>query len=270
MGCVPIVLLAWARVVPESPRFLQSKGREEEARAAYAWAMEIPVEQVAALPPIPEKASASYSVIFTKYPRQLLVVALGSFSFILGSFTVQSWGQTLLGQSFTFAPKTVATLFMFVSLGDLLGRLGSAWISDHIGRRWTMFGCGLIGAAGALVAALSTRMVHGDDVGSAGHIFFVGIFIIMMFGDGAFGILNAFGGEQFPTEARSTGLGLGYGIGAVAKVVGPYVVGALIGGSKLSADVVFLPFVVFAVLLFIGGVIYLFARETKGASLEDI
>jgi permease, major facilitator family len=113
-------------------------------------------------------------------------------------------------------------------------------------------------------------MVHGDDVGSAGHIFFVGIFIIMMFGDGAFGILNAFGGEQFPTEARSTGLGLGYGIGAVAKVVGPYVVGALIGNSDLTAEVVFLPFMIFAVLLLLGGVIYLFARETKGASLEDI
>ena len=270
VGCIPIILLAWARIIPESPRFLLMRGREQEARDAYAWAMEIPDDQVAELPALPKEISASYSVIFTKYPKQLLVVSLGSFCFILGSFTVQSWGQTLLGQSFTFAPKTVATLFMFVSLGDLLGRLGSAWISDHIGRRWTMFGYGLIGAAGALVAALSTRMVHGDDVGSAGHIFFAGIFIIMMFGDGAFGILNAFGGEQFPTEARSTGLGLGYGIGAVAKVVGPYVVGALIGGSKLSADVVFLPFVVFAVLLFIGGVIYLFARETKGASLEDI
>ena len=270
VGCIPIILLAWARIIPESPRFLLMRGREQEARDAYAWAMEIPDDQVAELPALPKEISASYSVIFTKYPKQLLVVSLGSFCFILGSFTVQSWGQTLLGQSFTFAPKTVATLFMFVSLGDLLGRLGSAWISDHIGRRWTMFGCGLIGAAGALVAALSTRMVHGDDVGSAGHIFFAGIFIIMMFGDGAFGILNAFGGEQFPTEARSTGLGLGYGIGAVAKVVGPYVVGALIGNSDLTAEVVFLPFMIFAVLLLLGGVIYLFARETKGASLEDI
>ncbi len=270
IGCIPIILLAWTKFIPESPRFLQSHGREDEARKAYAWAMEIPVEQVAALPPLPKETSASYSVIFSRYPRQLLVVALGSFCFILGSFTVQSWGQTLLGQSFKFDAGTVATLFMLVSLGDLLGRLGSAWISDRIGRRWTMLGCGVIGAIGALIAALSTLMVHDGQIGNAGIVFFVGIFIVMTFGDGAFGILNAFGGEQFPTEARSTGLGLGYGIGAVAKVVGPYFVGALMGQDQPTVEVVFLPFVIFAVLLLVGGVTYLFARETKGESLEAI
>lgn len=271
IGCIPIVLIAWARMVPESPRFLQSQGREREAKEAYAWAMEIPVDQVADLPQLPtQQKSASYTVIFTKYPRELLVVSLGSFCFILGSFTVQSWGQTLLGQSFKFNVDMVTNLFILVSLGDLLGRLGSAWISDKIGRRWTMFGCGMIGAIGALIAALSTRMVHGDEIGNAGYIFFAGILIVMVFGDGAFGILNAFGGEQFPTEARSTGLGLGYGIGAIAKVIGPYFVGALIGSEKLSAQVVFLPFLIFAILLFLGGFIYLFARETKGESLENI
>ena len=274
IGCVPILLLLWARVVPESPRFLQTSGREDEARRAYAWAMEIPEEQVAALPEIAEETSASYSVVFHKYPKSLVVVALGSFCFILGSFTVQSWGQTLLGQSFKFDAGHVATLFMLVSLADLLGRLGSAWLSDRIGRRWTMFSFGLIGAIGAFIAAFSTRMVDSgsgvDQVHHAGYVFFLGIIIVMAFGDGAFGILNAFGGEQFPTEARSTGLGLGYGIGAIAKIVGPYFVGALVGSGDLNTEVVFLPFLIFAVLLLLGGVTYLFAHETKGESLESI
>lgn len=274
VGCLPVILLAWTRIVPESPRFLQSHDREQEAREAYAWAMEIPADGVAALPPLATERSASYSVIFSKYPRQLLIVTLGSFCFILGSFTVQSWGQSLLGGSFKFESGLVTWLFVAVALADLLGRLGSAWISDRIGRRWTMFGCGLLGGIGAVVAAYSTTLVDSEssvaDIQSAGYVFFAGILIIMAFGDGAFGILNAFGGEQFPTEARSTGLGLGYGIGASAKVFGPYLMGALMGKDKPTVDVVFLPFVLFAVMLVLGGVVYLFAKETKGASLEDI
>jgi MFS transporter, putative metabolite:H+ symporter len=264
LGVIPVFLLVWLRMVPESPRFLQSKGRTDEAKKSYAWAMDIPVEEVGSLPVIETVTKSSYSLIFSKYRRSLVIITLGSFAFILGSFTVQSWGQTLLKDGFGYTAAAVGGLFTWVSLADVAGRLSSAWLADRIGRRWVMFSFGLLGAVGCLVAAFA----------HSGTVFFIGILITMMFGDGAFGILNAFGAEQFPNEARSTGLGLGYGIGATAKIFGPALMGALIGGSMIkqnvTLDAVPPAFILFAVLLVAGAVTYLFAKETRAVSLEKI
>ncbi|MBE6478680.1 MAG: MFS transporter [Propionibacteriaceae bacterium] len=268
LGALPVFLLIWIRAVPESPRFLQTKGRLDEARASLAWALEIPVEELGSLPEVKQEASASYGTLLRKHLKPLVIVTLGSFCFILGSFTVQSWGQTLLQTGYAKSASTVGSLFMVVSLADLLGRLGSAWLADRIGRRWTMFLYGLIGAAGSLVVAFSAHLQ------ASWVIFFIGILVTMGFGDGAFGILNAFGGEQFPNEVRSTGLGLGYGIGSSAKIFGPALMGAMIGGNavqqNVTLDAVFPAFLLFAGLLLLGGVIYLFAKETKGVALEEI
>jgi putative MFS transporter len=270
LGVIPIFLLLWLRMVPESPRFLQSRGRTAEARNALAWALEFPVERLGALPEIKSIQSASYSIIFSKYLRSLVIITLGSFCFILGSAVIQSWGQSILGSGYKFGPGMIGALFMVVSLGDLLGRLSSAWLADRIGRRWTLFGYGLVGALGLLLAAASAMIARAaGDVSTAGWIFFVGILIAMTFGDGAFGILNAFGAEQFPNEARSTGLGLGYGIGATAKVFGPALLGSLFG-TTVTLDSIPPAFTLFAVLLVLGGITYLFAKETKGVSLDSI
>lgn len=268
LGAIPVFLLVWIRFVPESPRFLQSHGRDKEAREALAWALDIPADDIGDLPAVEHVQDASYSLVFGKYRKSLLIVSLGSFCFILGSFTIQSWGQTLLKTGFGKSPEQVGTLFMFVSLADLIGRFLSAWLADRIGRRATMLSFGLIGAGGTLIIALSARLGWGWQ------IFFVGVLIAMAFADGAFGILNAFGAEQFPNEARSTGLGLGYGIGATAKIIGPALMGLMVGGSavkqNVTLDAVFPAFVLFAVLLIIGGMTYMFARETRGTSLDKI
>jgi MFS transporter, putative metabolite:H+ symporter len=271
LGAIPIFLLIWLRLVPESPRFLQARGRTDEARKALAWALELPVDQVGALPEVRSAQAASYSLVFGKYLRSLVIITIGSFCFILGSSVIQSWGQSILGSGYKFSPGMVGGLFMLVSLGDLLGRLSSAWLADRIGRRFTMLGFGLVGAVGLLIAAGSVMIAQAAswDPSTAGWVFFAGILVAMTFGDGAFGILNAFGAEQFPNEARSTGLGLGYGIGASAKVFGPALLGAMFG-AKVSLGSIPPAFTLFAGLLVLGGITYLFARETKGKSLEAI
>jgi putative MFS transporter len=215
--------------------------------------------------------SASYSLIFSKYLRSLVIITIGSFCFILGASVIQSWGQSILGSGYKFTPGMVGALFMVVSLGDLLGRLSSAWLADRIGRRWTMFLYGLIGALGLMLAASSVMLGQGveGEVTNAGWIFFAGILIAMTFGDGAFGVLNAFGAEQFPNEARPTGLGLGYGLGATAKIFGPALLGSLFG-KQVTLDSIPPAFGLFAVLLILGGIVYLFAKETKGKSLDSI
>ena len=270
LGAIPILLLAWIRIVPESPRYLLSQGREREARKSIAWALELSPDAVGALPSVETEQRIAYSELFRKHLRPLLIVSIGSFCFILGSFTVQSWGQTLLEVGFDdINADTVGTLFMGVSLVDLLGRLASAWLADRIGRRWTMFSFGIIGSLGAVIVAFSA---HWE---TSWIIFFTGICVTMGFGDGAFGILNAFGGEQFPNDARGTGLGLGYGIGAIAKIIGPLLMGAMIGSDNLKElahplAAVFPAFLFFAAMLALGGFVYMLARETKGEVLEDI
>ncbi|KAA8818206.1 MFS transporter [Bifidobacterium vespertilionis] len=265
LSLVSALLLIWIHFVPESPRFHLLHGQPEQARRSLAWAMDIPEEEVGALPEIRIERKASYGELFAHHLRPLVIVSLGSFCFILGSFAIQSWGQTLLKDAFGFDTQMVAYLFMGVAVADCIGRFGSAWLADRIGRRWTMFMYGMIGAA----ACFSAALFHGS-----GWAFYVEVLVIMMFADGVFGIINAFGSEQFPNEVRSTGIGLGYGLGAIAKIVGPSLMGVLIGGGavsqSISLGVVTTAFSFFGVCLVLGAIIYLFARETKGADLESL
>lgn len=265
LSLVSVLLLVWIHFVSESPRFYLLHGQPDKARQSLTWALDVPESQVGALPQVKAERKASYGELLAHHLRPLVIVSLGSFCFILGSFAIQSWGQTLLKDGFGFDTEMVAYLFMGVAVADCLGRFGSAWLADRIGRRWTMFLYGMIGAAACFAAVF----FHGS-----GWAFYIEVLVIMMFADGVFGIINAFGSEQFSNDVRSTGIGLGYGLGAIAKIVGPSLMGVLVGGSavsqNISLSVITTAFTFFGCCLVLGAIIYLFARETKGKNLESL
>ncbi|MFC5281802.1 MFS transporter [Arcanobacterium canis] len=305
VGGFPIFLLVWLLLVPESPKFLISQGRYGEAQRALKWAFmpDIPfhvehgsvlhsgnrddrlVQSVGSGVHLPVNAgqqtdslensngpvyAGPYAQLWRFHGRQVLIVSVGTFCFILGSFTIQSWGQTVLHEGFGRDVHSVALIFMLLSLGDLCGRLSAAWLADRIGRRAVMMSFGFLGGCGCALAAGAAT----STAPAAWWWFTAGIIIAMLFGDGAFGILNVFGAEQFPTAVRGTGLGLSYGLGATAKVVGPLLFGGLIGvgqasGAELRAAVV-PAFLIFACVLIIGGAVYLFARETRGVDIDAL
>lgn len=271
IGALPIFLLIWIRVIPESPRWLAAHGHHDAARDSMAWALQIPAEQVL---PIPEPKAAvgarqvGYGLVFSSYRRPLAIVAIGSFCFITASTVIQSWGQTLLVEIEGITPATAGQWFIWISLASLVGRLLVAALADRVGRRGLILICGLGGAAGNLWAALAVG-------GSAGGVslFLLAMCVAMFFGDGIFGILDAFHTELFPLDARATGAGLGKGIGVSGKIVGPMVLALASGQANLitpkaAVSAAGTTFTIMAVLLVVGAIVYMFAKETRNVSLE--
>ena len=51
---------------------------------------------------------ASFSLVFSRHLKSLIIISLGSFCFIFGASVIQAWGQSILGSAYKFSGQTVA------------------------------------------------------------------------------------------------------------------------------------------------------------------
>ncbi len=140
-----------------------------------------------------------------------------------------------------------------------------ALVLDRVGRRASISGamvaagicCGLC----AVIAVPPECELPGADCGPKQFRL-----VIAMFGDAlmssSFAAIFTYAGEIFPTEVRSSGMGLSSSSARVGGVTAPIVL--------MTASVwVGLPFIVFAVFGVVVGLMVLILPETLGAQLPD-
>jgi putative MFS transporter len=270
IGLVPIVLVLLVRYwVPESPRWLIRMGRHEEARESLAWALMVDPGEIDLPATASEAGSSSWWELF-KYPRSVFAACLTGLTQTGGAGLVL-WQTTLFVLVLRVTPEYASYLVIWVSLAGIIGRFFVMSIVEPLGRR----GSGVLCCAAAATAISIAGYVPDVYVGSA-SLFFVMILVTVFFGSANYAIVGPYMAEVWPTRLRASGMGLGYGIGNMGKIIGPLGLALIAGSSdyispKATIEALGPAFLYFASWWVIGLITFWFiAFETKGRTFEEM
>jgi len=266
VGAVPAVyalVVRWA--LPESPRFLESKGRIAESEAVVhqfevaagrpVTRHESPVvDPVEATAPVAPRGLAAVAALWAPALRMRtgalwLVWFCVNFSYY-GAFI---WIPSILfAQGFDLVKSFGFTLI--ITLAQLPGYAVAAWLIEKWGRRPTL-GTFLIGSA--IAAILFGNSSAEWQIIAAGMA-------LSFFNLGAWGALYAVTPELYPTALRGTGSGWAAAAGRIASIVAPLFVpwAMAAGGAPLL-------FAVFSAFFAIAAVGVVPLVERRGQSLEE-
>jgi putative MFS transporter len=270
VGLLPTVLVLMIRFwVPESPRWLMRMGRHAEARKSLAWALQVDPREIE-LPAAAAKGEKTLWRELFKYPRSMAAACLTGLS-QTGGVGLLLWITTLFVLVLKITPAQASYLMIYVTAMGILGRLVCSYLSDAIGRRRSGM---LIGFGGALLTALAGYF-HDASIGTV-SVFFLLVAAQRFFGDGSYAIIGPYLAEVWPARLRASGMGLGYGVGNMGKILGPLGLALIVGSSnyvnpQATVEMIFPAFLYLAFWYVLAAcAFWLIAVETKGRSIEEI
>lgn len=221
-GAVGLAFLAIIPFLPESPRWLERKGRTQEADAILSRMEAQVAAQHGPLPPpvvytrVPEQREPWSAMFSPLYRRRTLVLCAIWLLQTIGFYGFEAWVPTLLVQHGITLVRSL-TYFSLINIGAPLGALIAVFLADRFERKFTLAAVALAVACCGLLYGLSF-----EPPLIVGFGFMVGL-LVQTFAT----LLYAYTPEQFPTGLRNSATGLTYGAGRIANVANAFVIAAI-------------------------------------------